>query len=37
MNIFEALSQGKGRINEENTSSFLANLIKENESHVLSR
>ena len=28
MNIFEALSQGKGSINEENTSSFLAYLLK---------
>ena len=37
MNIFEALSQGKGRINEENTSSFLAYLMKENESHGLRR
>ena len=37
MNIFEALSQGKGRINEENTSSFLAYLLKDNESHGLRR
>ncbi|MBR1756152.1 MAG: PD-(D/E)XK nuclease family protein [Alphaproteobacteria bacterium] len=35
MNIFEALSQGKGSINEENTSSFLAYLMKNNESHGL--
>lgn len=35
MNIFEALSQGKGSINEENTSSFLAYLLKSNESHGL--
>ncbi len=37
MNIFEALSQGDGRINETNTSSFLAYLLKENESHGLKR
>lgn len=35
MNIFEALSYGKGRINEENTSSFLAYLLKGDESHGL--
>ena len=37
MNIFEALSQGKGAINEENTSSFLAYLLKDYESHGLRR
>lgn len=37
MNIFEALSQGKGSINEENTSSFLAYLLKDYESHGLRR
>ncbi len=35
MNIFEALSYGKGRINEENTSSFLAYLLNPNETHGL--
>ena len=37
MNIFEALSQGKGSINEENTSSFLAYLLNPEESHGLRR
>ena len=37
MNIFEALSNGKGSINEENVSSFLAYLMKDNESHGLRR
>lgn len=37
MNIFEALSQGKGAINEENTSSFLAYLLNPEESHGLKR
>ena len=37
MNIFEALSQGKGAINEENTSSFLAYLLNPEETHGLRR
>ena len=37
MNIFEALSYGKGAINEENTSSFLAYLLNPEESHGLRR
>lgn len=35
MNIFYALSQGKGSINEENTSSFLGYLMKPKETHGL--
>ena len=35
MNIFEALSHGKGCINEENISSFLAYLLDPNEDHGL--
>ena len=35
MNIFEVLSQGKGSINEENISSFLAYLLDPNEDHGL--
>ncbi|MBR1604845.1 MAG: PD-(D/E)XK nuclease family protein [Alphaproteobacteria bacterium] len=35
MNIFKALSQGKGAVNEENTSSFLAYLLNPNEDHGL--
>lgn len=35
MNIFRALSQGKGAVNEENTSSFLAYLLNPNEDHGL--
>lgn len=33
MNIFEILSQGKGAINEENVSAFLAYLLNPNETH----
>ena len=35
MNIFEILNQGKGYINEENISSFLAYLLDPNEDHGL--
>ncbi len=35
MNIFEALSHGKGCINEENVSSFLGYLLSPNEDHGL--
>ena len=37
MNIFSALSQGMGSINEANTSSFFAYLMKPDESHGLKR
>lgn len=37
MNIFAALSNGKGSINEENVSSFLAYLLDPNEDHNLDR
>ena len=35
MNIFEILSQGKGSVNEENISAFLAYLLNPNETHGL--
>jgi hypothetical protein len=35
MNIFEVLSNGKGRINEENVSAFLGYLLDPNENHDL--
>ncbi|MCL7749910.1 PD-(D/E)XK nuclease family protein [Halalkalibacter alkaliphilus] len=35
MNIFSALSQGKGRLNEENMSAILAYLLNPRESHGL--
>lgn len=35
MNIFEILSQGKGSVNEENVSAFLAYLLNPNETHGL--
>ena len=36
MNIFEALSQGKGRLNEENMSAMLGFLLSPNQTHGLS-
>ncbi len=36
MNIFDVLSQGKGRLNEENLSAMLAFLLSPNQSHGLS-
>lgn len=35
MNIFEILSQGKGSVNEENVSAFLAYLLNPNKAHGL--
>ncbi|MBC8176389.1 MAG: PD-(D/E)XK nuclease family protein [Desulfobacteraceae bacterium] len=35
MNIFDVLSQGKGRLNEENLSAILAFLLSPNQTHGL--
>lgn len=37
MNIFDALSRGKGSINEENITSFITYLMKPDESHGLKK